>query len=167
MITSSLHCTLSRLWDLISPTHNSACLLYFCSKLNMPALPSFQASLFFGAAFAHLAVVPKHLYVGSTLIKKTIESIPDRPDIATGKALIGTLWDYGNAFLIVTGKRLPAPNYLETRMLINSFKHFSTSNGRGTVHLSWLRISWLLRQPGWRDCTSECHTTRGPCIYQL
>lgn len=74
----------------------------------MPALPSFQASLFFGAAFAHLAVVPKHLYVGSTLIRKTIESIPDRPDIATGKALIGTLWDYGNAFLVVTGKCLPA-----------------------------------------------------------
>lgn len=70
----------------------------------MAGLPSFQASLFYSAAFAHLITIPKHLYVGATKIPKTIESIPDTPDTAVGKAVIGSLWDHGNCFLIVASE---------------------------------------------------------------
>jgi hypothetical protein len=69
----------------------------------MTALSSFQSSLFYGAAFAHLIIIPKHIYVGATAIATTIKSIPDKPDTAVGKAVIGTLWDHGSCFLIISG----------------------------------------------------------------
>nr|CEG04643.1 unnamed protein product [Fusarium clavum] len=42
----------------------------------MPSLPPFQAVLFYSAALAHVAIVPKHIYVGATVITEAIATIP-------------------------------------------------------------------------------------------
>jgi hypothetical protein len=72
----------------------------------MPALPPFQAVLFYSAALAHVAIVPKHVYVGATAITEAIGTISSQPRYTVAKSILKTVWDHGNADVLILGKSL-------------------------------------------------------------
>lgn len=73
----------------------------------MPSPPGFQSFLFYSAAFANFAIIPKHLTVGATKIPKAIQTIPDGHFLA--KNIIRTPWDMANGSLIVLGTESDPP----------------------------------------------------------
>lgn len=58
---------------------------------KMSCLPPFQAALFYSAAFAHVAIVPKHIYVGATAITEAIATIPNQPRYSVAKFILKTV----------------------------------------------------------------------------
>lgn len=69
----------------------------------MPSLPPFQAVLFYSAALAHIAIVPKHIYVGATTIVEAIATIPSQSRYTVAKSILKTVWDHGNADVLILG----------------------------------------------------------------
>ncbi|KAJ4110270.1 hypothetical protein NW768_012030 [Fusarium equiseti] len=90
----------------------------------MPALPPFQSLLFYSAALAHVAIVPKHIYMGSTAITEVIATIPSQPRYTVAKSILKTVWDHGNADVLILGllnfkwAKYGPPTLIEERMIL-------------------------------------------------
>jgi hypothetical protein len=52
---------------------------------------------YYSAALVHIAIVPKHIYVGATVITEAIEAIPNQPRYTVAKSIFKTVWNHGNA----------------------------------------------------------------------
>ncbi|EGU82028.1 hypothetical protein FOPG_16676 [Fusarium oxysporum f. sp. conglutinans race 2 54008] len=90
----------------------------------MPALPPFQAVLFYSAALVHIAIVPKHIYVGATAVTEAIEAIPNQPRYTVAKSIFKTVWDHGNADVLILAllnykwAKYGPPTLIEERMML-------------------------------------------------
>ncbi|KAJ6023669.1 hypothetical protein N7540_004466 [Penicillium herquei] len=62
-------------------------------------MASASSSLYYLASFVHLAIIPKHLKVGGTLIRETVSKVPNTESSALPKAIIPATWDYVNGLL--------------------------------------------------------------------
>ncbi|RKK80769.1 hypothetical protein BFJ71_g15817 [Fusarium oxysporum] len=90
----------------------------------MPTLPTFQAALFYSAALLHVTIVPKHMYVGATAVTEAIAAIPSQPRYAKAKAILKTVWDHGNAAVLILAllnykwAKYGPPTLIEEKMML-------------------------------------------------
>lgn len=70
-------------------------------------MASVSASLYYFASFIHLAIIPKHLKVGSNLIRPTVSNIPTTESTALPKAILPATWDYVNGLLMIMCRYIP------------------------------------------------------------
>ncbi|PWY93222.1 hypothetical protein BO94DRAFT_532956 [Aspergillus sclerotioniger CBS 115572] len=64
-------------------------------------MPSTSTLLYYFSSFIHLAILPKHVKVGATLIRKTIAKVPHTEPFLLAKAIIPPTWDYVNGLLVI------------------------------------------------------------------
>ncbi|RAK72496.1 uncharacterized protein BO72DRAFT_489691 [Aspergillus fijiensis CBS 313.89] len=63
-------------------------------------MTSLSSSLYTAASFLYIAIIPKHVKVGLTLIPHTMKAVPSTEQFALAKAIIPATWHFVNGYLV-------------------------------------------------------------------
>jgi hypothetical protein len=61
------------------------------------------STLYYASALINLLTIPKHFLVGQQHVCPAVDAIPSTPDLARGKSVAFTTWEYAMGALFVSG----------------------------------------------------------------